>query len=137
MSINSIKHKHDKRVHIPSKEEAGYEEASPSVQQGKTEAEYPKNPVVHRGKDPELFWMNKYGNDDRDDRLNVDIRSLYRHEHISPEMLMKGLYRIVEEKNNPDQLDMFSTNELFGNALERDELEKVSDYYTHHDGWSN
>ena len=34
-NIESIKHKADKRAHIPSKEEAGYEEANPSVQNGK------------------------------------------------------------------------------------------------------
>ncbi|MEK6480151.1 site-specific DNA-methyltransferase [Catalinimonas sp. 4WD22] len=133
----SYKHTADKRAHIPSKEEAGYESASPKVSGGKQQLNVPKNPVVNRGQDPELFWMNKYGVDEQDDRLKVDIRSLYRHEHIPPESLIKGLYRIVEEKKNPDQMDLFSTNELFGNALERDELEKVSDYYTHQDGWSN
>ena len=60
--------------------------------------ELPKNPVVHRGSDPELFWLNKYGNDDRDGLLKVDIRSLYRHEHIAPEQLIRGLYRTVVEK---------------------------------------
>jgi adenine-specific DNA-methyltransferase len=48
------------------------------VQSGKKVLEIPKNPVVHRGQDPELFWLNKYGND-RDDLLRVDIRNLYRH----------------------------------------------------------
>jgi adenine-specific DNA-methyltransferase len=33
--IDSIKHKKDKRAHIPSKEEAGYEDANPKVQRGK------------------------------------------------------------------------------------------------------
>jgi len=28
-------------------------------------------------------------------------------------------------------------NELFGNALEKDELDKVSEYYHHQDGWTN
>ena len=28
-------------------------------------------------------------------------------------------------------------NELFGNALEKDELEKVGEYYHHQDGWTN
>jgi len=87
--VSSIKHKTDKRVHIPSKEEAGYEDANAKVQEGKKVLELPKNPVVHRGQDPELFWLNKYGNDDRDDLLRVDIRSLYRHEHIAPETLIK------------------------------------------------
>ncbi|MCC6690667.1 MAG: hypothetical protein IT235_03965 [Bacteroidia bacterium] len=58
--IESIKHNKDKRAHIPSKEEAGYEDANPKVQQGKKTLELPKNPVVHRGQDPELFWLNKY-----------------------------------------------------------------------------
>ena len=136
-NISSIKHKSESRVHIPSKEEAGYEEVSPKVLGGKPTLELPKNPVVHRGQDPELFWMNKYGADDIDDLLKVDIRSLYRHEHIAPEKLIAGLHRVVEEKNPLDQIDLFSTNELFGNALEKDELQKVSEYYSHHDGWTN
>ncbi len=136
-NISSIKHKSESRAHIPSKEEAGYEDASPKVLGGKPTLELPKNPVVHRGQDPELFWMNKYGPDDSDDLLKVDIRSLYRHEHIAPEKLIAGLHRVVEEKNPLDQIDLFSPNELFGNALEKDELQKVSEYYSHHDGWTN
>ena len=134
--ISSIKHISDTRAHIPSKEEAGYEEANAKVSSGRKVLELSKNPVVHRGQDPELFWLNKYGNDDRDDLLNVDIRSLYRHEHIAPETLIRNLYKVTEEKS--PQLDMFANvNELFGNALEKDELEKVSEYYQHQDGWTN
>ncbi|MBT6469818.1 MAG: site-specific DNA-methyltransferase [Candidatus Marinimicrobia bacterium] len=134
--IDSIKHK-DNRAHIPSKEEAGYEDANAKVSEGRETLELPKNPVVHRGQDPELYWMNKYGNDDRDDLLKVDIRSLYRYEHIAPEQLISGLYKTVVEKRDENQEDIFSTNELFGNALDRDELEKVSEYYQHSDGWTN
>ena len=133
--VESIKHKTDTRAHIPSKEEAGYEEANAKVQDGKKVLELPKNPVVHRGQDPELFWLNKYGNDDRDDLLRVDIRSLYRHEHIAPETLIKNLYKVTETASS--QMDLFSVNELFGNALEKDEIEKVSEYYHHQDGWTN
>lgn len=133
--IDSIKHKTDTRAHIPSKEEAGYEDANAKVQDGKKVLELPKNPVIHRGQDPELFWLNKYGNDDRDDLLRVDIRSLYRHEHIAPETLIRNLYNVTEVKSA--QLDLFSVNELFGNALEKDEIEKVSEYYHHQDGWTN
>ena len=60
MTIKSIKHSKEKRVLIPSREEAGAEAASPKVRDGKGNAEYPVNPVVHRGQDPELFWMHKY-----------------------------------------------------------------------------
>lgn len=133
--VSSIKHKTDTRAHIPSKEEAGYEDANEKVSTGKKVLELPKNPVVHRGQDPELFWLNKYGNDDRDELLQVDIRSLYRHEHIAPETLIKNLYTVTEEKSS--QIDLFSVNELFGNALEKDEIEKVSEYYQHQDGWTN
>jgi len=71
--IDSIKHTTDKRVHIPSKEEAGYEDANAKVAEGKKVLELPKNPVVHRGQDPELFWLNKYGNDERGQLLRLDI----------------------------------------------------------------
>lgn len=134
-NIDSIKHNNETRAHIPSKEEAGYEDANNKVQEGKKILEIWKNPVVHRGQDPELFWLNKYGNDDRDDLLRVDIRSLYRHEHIAPETLIKNLYKVTETKS--DQMDLFDINELFGNALEKDELEKVGEYYHHQDGWTN
>ena len=134
--VDSIKHQ-EKRAHIPSKEEAGYEDANSAVNKGKSTLELPKNPVVHRGQDPELFWMNKYGNDDREDLLKVDIRSLYRHEHIAPEQLIKGLYKTVADKKDDAQTDLFSANELFGNALDKDEIEKVSEYYQHSDGWTN
>jgi adenine-specific DNA-methyltransferase len=134
--VKSIRHKAEKRVHIPSGEEAGYEAASAVVQK-KTEAKFPKNPIVHRGQDPELFWLNKYGEDNGESPLLVDLRSLYRHEHIAPEALIKGLYRIVatEDRQQPDLA--FSVNELFGNIISHEELEKVSDYYTHSDGWTN
>lgn len=134
--VESIKHTEtDKRAHIPSKEEAGYEDANEKVRQGKKVLELPRNPVTHRGQDPELFWMNKYGKDDRDELLRVDIRSLYRHEHIAPETLIKRLHTVTEEKSS--QIDLFSINELFGNALEKNEIEKVSEYYHHQDGWTN
>ncbi len=129
--ITSIKHKDAKRAHIPSKEEAGMENANEQVQQ-KEQTEYPLNPVVHRGQDPELFWLNKYGNDDRENLLKIDIRSLYRHEHISPELLINNLYKI--KGGQQSQLDMFS---LFGNTIKMDELEKVADYYKYSDDWKN
>jgi adenine-specific DNA-methyltransferase len=128
--ITSIKHKEAKRAHIPSKEEAGMETANEHVNEDA--AKYPLNPVIHRGQDPELFWRNKYYNNDPEQLLKVDIRSLYRHEHISPELLIKNLYKIKEGQS--DQLDMFS---LFGNTLKMDELEKVADYYKYSDDWKN
>src|SRR5688572_28606770 len=113
--IDSIKHQGATRVSIPSKEEAGYEDANQRVQQGERVLELLVNPVVTRGQDPELFWMDKYGNDDREALLKVDIRSLYRHEHIAPETLIRNLYRVTE--TDDAQSDLFSSvNDLFGNA---------------------
>ena len=57
--MKSYKHK-DSRTHIPSTEEAGYEDANPLVKDGKTKTALPLNPVINRGWDPELFWKNKY-----------------------------------------------------------------------------
>ncbi len=128
--MKSYKH-NDKRLHIPSKEEAGYEDANSKVSE-KEEVYLPLNPVTHRGQDPELWWMNKYGNDNRDELLRIDIRSLYRHEHISPEVIMQQLYRLKEQ-----QSIQLSLNDLFGNALGVEEEDKVSEYYKHLDGWSN
>lgn len=136
-NINSIKHKKDTRAYIPSKEEAGYENANPKVSEGKTILELSKNPVVHRGDDPELFWLNKYGNDDLEETLKIDIRSLYRHEHIAPEQIINSLYKTTIEKTNENQFDLFSINELFGNTLQHDELEKISEYYKHSAEWTN
>ncbi len=130
--VDSFKHKKDKRKLIPSKEEAGTELGNKEVTK-KTESVYPKNPVVHRGQDPELFWLNKYGNDDLENVFKIDIRSLYRAEHISPEALIKNFYRIVEN-GDENQYGMF---EAFGNGIVKDEIQKVSEYYKHDGNWSN
>lgn len=133
MTIKSIKHSKEKRVLIPSREEAGAESASPKVKSGKETAEFPVNPVVHRGQDPELFWMHKYGADDRADRLKVDIRSLYRHEHIAPEKIIQRFYSLKEV---PSAQVSFMGG-LFGDGPQLDEIDKVSEYYKHADDWSN
>lgn len=133
--LQSYKHKTAKRAHIPSREEAGTEAASPKVTQGPKTKEFPRNPVVERGQDPELFWMHKYGPDDQDDRLRLDIRSLYRSEHIAPERIIEGLYKVVE--SDEQQPSLFGIADLFGNAIEADELEKPLSYYKQADGWAN
>jgi adenine-specific DNA-methyltransferase len=129
--VKSIQHKADKRAHIPSGEEAGYETGNPLVQKTPDPRTFSLTPIVHRGQDPELNWMDKYVPAD----LRVPVRSLYRHEHVAPESLISGLYRIVADKSA--QGELFSTNELFGNALAHEELDKISDYYKHSDGWTN
>lgn len=132
--IASIRHAQDTRVLIPSQEEAGMEADNPVVQR-KHKAELPLNPVTSRGQDPELYWMHKYGAGDDEQRLSVDIRSLYRHEHVEPETLIHRLYKI--SKSDSPQNDMF-VNEAFGNLLGKvDEIDKPKQYYKHAQNWRN
>lgn len=132
--IDSIRHAGDKRVLIPSQEEAGLEAENPVVT-AKRRAEFPLNPVTTRGQDPELYWMHKYGPADDEKCLSVDIRSLYRHEHVEPETLIHRLYKIT--KSDTAQNDMF-INETFGNLLGGvDELDKPKQYYKHAQNWRN
>jgi adenine-specific DNA-methyltransferase len=124
--IDSLKHKKATRALIPSKEEAGSELNEPS------QASLPLNPVTHRGQDPELWWLNKYGADDRDEALDLDIRSLYRAEHIGPELLIRRLYKFSEGP----QGDLFG-EDAFAAYRDIDELDKPDRYYRHANDWSN
>ena len=122
----------DKRKYIPSETEAGAEQLNPKVQ-GHPSRQLDKNPIVHRGQDPELKWLGKYDHEgeDRPDYLKLDIRSLYRHEHIRPQELMARLYRERLAEANA-QLG------LFGQDYQTvDELDKPLSYYQHHAAWEN
>lgn len=122
----------DKRTYIPSETEAGAEQSNPKVQNHPTHL-LDKNPIVHRGQDPELKWLGKYDHegDDRPEFLKLDIRSLYRHEHVRPQELMARLYRERLAQAN-DQLG------LFGHDYQTvDELDKPLSYYQHHAAWEN
>ena len=90
-----------------------------------------------RGMDPELYWLDKYKNDDDDTKmpqLNTDIRSLYAHEDVRPEAIINKMYEIKEEKNNEPNFfeDLFADYEP-----ESDELERLAGYYKHEDNWRN
>lgn len=136
--VDAYQFPQETRITIPSKEEAGTEKDNPKVKENqKLERPLPNpfpmpNPIKHRSDDPALFWKDKFGENDDRLKLSVDVRSLYRYEHISPESLIKNLYRTEEVRSS--QLNIF---EQFGNAREVDELEKVSEYYQHQDGWTN
>jgi len=126
--IDSLKHKKATRARIPSKEEAGCEPDQPS------KAELPLNPVTTRGQDPELYWLEKYGAEDDEDALDLDIRSLYRTEHVAPEKLIQRLYRLKREETRQD--DLF-VDDLFANYKDIDELDKPTYYYKQADQWAN
>jgi adenine-specific DNA-methyltransferase len=130
--VDSVKHGKAQRLHIPSREEAGQE--VDALQGQPTVKHVALNPVTTRGQDPELYWMHKYGESDQQAALNVDIRSLYRHEHIAPEKIISRLYSL---KGRDDAQEQLFTNELFGNPLAMDELDKPGSYYKHPDKWQN
>ena len=130
--VDSVKHAKAQRLHIPSREEAGQE--SDALQGQPTIKHVALNPVTTRGQDPELYWMHKYGESDQQAALNVDIRSLYRHEHIAPEKIISRLYSL---KGRDDAQEQLFTNELFGNPLAMDELDKPLSYYKQADKWQN
>lgn len=126
---NAIKHPKDKRVSIPTTELAGEEAASIVCEPMMAEYKSFRHDFT-RGRDPELYWLGKYRNDDEetcDSDLRVDIRSLYVHEDIHPEQLIDNLYRLND-------------NHLFANEFKKeieDELQRVAEYYRHHSDWKN
>lgn len=137
--VDAIKHPKDTRLDIPTTEHAG-EEAFNVAEDSRTATYKTFRHEFTRGRDPELYWLGKYDNDDEDTQsldLKVDIRSLYVHEDVQPEMLINNLYHIEEKKSEVAELqgELFSVTE-YGNAIQ-DELEKVADYYKHSSEWKN
>lgn len=130
--VSSILHKEDKRASIPSTEREGME--APATEGMNKQSEYQM--FAHdftRGRDPELYWVNKYKNDDEETQaqyLKTDVKSLYVHEDVSPEYLISQLYEMKKEQ--PQQYDLFATPENIDDLMER-----VATYYQHNDNWQN
>ena len=131
--VSSIQHKEDKRASIPSTEREGME--APATEGMTKQSEYQM--FAHdftRGRDPELYWVNKYKNDDEETQpqyLKTDVKSLYVHEDVSPEYLISQLYE-MKKNSAPQQLDLFATPENIDDLMER-----VATYYQHTDDWQN
>ena len=136
--VSSIKHD-DKRVAIPDSAHQGEEQMAISGMPEQSEYDIFRH-EFQRGRDPELYWLNKYKNDDEDNpdympQLRTDIRSLYKHEDIRPEAIIDNLYELHEHKseNAKLQLDLFDDLE----EEQEDELERLAGYYKHSDNWQN
>ena len=134
--VESIKHPDDSRTVIPTTELAG--EEAMNVADSPTMSQY--RTFKHdfdRGHDPELYWLGKYANDDDETKspdLRVDIRSLYVHEDINPEMLIKRLYQVRQEQTSAQPM-LFSPEDMRTEV--ENQLERVADYYTHSMDWKN
>ena len=89
-----------------------------------------------RGMDPELYWLDKYKNDDDDTKmpqLETDIRSLYAHEDVRPEAIIEKMYELHEVNTGMPSL----FDDLYEDEEEQDELERLAGYYKHEDDWKN
>ena len=136
--VSSIKHD-DKRVAIPDSAHQGEEQMAISGMPEQSEYDIFRH-EFQRGRDPELYWLNKYKNDDEDNpdympQLRTDIRSLYKHEDIRPEAIIDSLYELHEHKSESAKLQL----DLFGDSdfEQEDELERLAGYYKHSDNWQN
>lgn len=134
--VDAIQHPDETRKVIPTSECQG--EEAMNIAGAPTESIYSVlNEGFDRSRDPELYWLGKYKDQaDADSaEMRVDIRSLYVHEDIAPEMLIKRLYQVRQEQKNDDQLMLFSPEDMRTEV--EDQLERVADYYTHSMGWKN
>ncbi len=136
--VTSIKHD-DKRAAIPDSAHQGEEQMAISGQPEWSQYQVFRH-EFQRGRDPELYWLGKYKNDDEDSplrmpQLRTDIRSLYKHEDIRPEAIIDNLYELHEHKSESAKLQL----DLFGDWSEEDEdeLERLAGYYKHSDNWQN
>lgn len=134
--VDAIQHSEDTRKVIPTSECQG--EEAMNIAGAPTESIYSTlYEGFDRHNDPELYWLGKYRDQADADKgdLRVDIRSLYVHEDIAPEMLIKRLYQVRQEQRNPDQALLFSPEDMRTEV--EDQLERVADYYTHSMNWKN
>ena len=136
--VSSIKHA-DKRASIPDSAHQGEEQAAVSGEPKMSEYDIFRH-ELKRGRDPQLYWLGKYQNDDEDNpdympQLRTDIRSLYKHEDVRPEAIIDNLYELHEHKSESAKLQL----DLFGDFEEEqdDELEQLAGYYKHSDNWQN
>ena len=134
--VSSIHH-NDKRAAIPDSAHQGEEQMAISGQPEQSEYDIFRH-EFQRGRDPELYWLGKYKNDDEDNpeympQLRTDIRSLYKHEDIRPEAIIDSLYELHEHDKDPNALRL----DLFADKGEEDELERLTGYYKHSDNWQN
>ena len=135
--VGAIKHDDEHRASIPTTELAG--EESLVTESMSPEGQYKQfKHDFDRGRDPELYWLGKYVNDNEETQssdLKVDTRSLYRHEEIRPEMLINQLYTLKEDEKAANMVSLFG-NELPKTVYE-DELQRITEYYQHNADWRN
>lgn len=135
--VGAIKHDDAHRASIPTTELAG--EESVVAEEMATEGTYSQfKHEFDRGRDPELYWLGKYQNDNEETQssdLKVDTRSLYRHEEIRPEMLINQLYSIKEDEKATEMASLFGND--MPPTIYEDEIQRITEYYQHNADWRN
>ena len=137
LPVGAIKHKEEHRASIPTTELAG--EESLVAQNMTPEGQYKQfRHEFDRGRDPELYWLGKYKNDSEETQssdLRVDTRSLYRHEEINPEELIKQLYTLKADEKATGMASLFGND--MPQTIYEDELQRITEYYQHNADWRN
>lgn len=137
LPVGAIKHKEEHRASIPTTELAG--EESLVAQNMTPEGQYKQfRHEFDRGRDPELYWLGKYKNDSEETKssdLRVDTRSLYRHEEINPEELIKQLYTLKADEKATGMASLFGND--MPQTIYEDELQRITEYYQHNADWRN
>lgn len=137
LPVGAIKHKEEHRASIPTTELAG--EESLVAQNMTSEGQYKQfRHEFDRGRDPELYWLGKYKNDSEETQssdLRVDTRSLYRHEEINPEELIKQLYTLKADEKATGMASLFGND--MPQTIYEDELQRITEYYQHNADWRN
>lgn len=135
--VGAIKHENEHRASIPTTELAG--EESLVAENMSPEGQYKQfKHEFDRGRDPELYWLGKYKNDNEDTQssdLRVDTRSLYRHEEIRPEMLISQLYSLKTDEKAASMASLFGND--MPQTVYEDELQRITEYYQHNADWRN
>ena len=135
--VGVIKHENEHRASIPTTELAG--EESLVAENMSPEGQYKQfKHGFDRGRDPELYWLGKYKNDNEDTQssdLRVDTRSLYRHEEIRPEMLISQLYSLKTDEKAASMASLFGND--MPQTVYEDELQRITEYYQHNADWRN
>jgi len=124
-NVESLKHKGDKRMNIPTAE---YRSVMDKNLKRPAELRYPRNTDL----DPQLVWRGK---DDQDwSDLVVQAPPLYIQEKVHPKVLIDDLRR-RSEQNRADapgsQLDLFADFNGIPEGVDRTE------FYQHDQNWSN
>jgi adenine-specific DNA-methyltransferase len=120
--VESIKHKKDSRVNIPTEELRDFVKEAES---NPTTLLYPRDPSL----DPQLVWKGKDEQDRQD--LAVPVVPVYIQDKVHPQALVENL-RETAKKGGPEP-----ELELFADFNGIDSFEKKIDFYKWPAHWSN